>query len=135
MYSFNLFTKRYIKAKGMKITRGVISGNYKVERVGAIIESIDIPKEFPTGFYCRREKAENATVTLKKYHEETIFSDVFHIRIFEVNRDCKAEIYLPVFKAPSEKEEMVIHLINPSEEDKVVDHCRTENKVKCLKVG
>ncbi|XP_053406153.1 ankyrin-2-like isoform X1 [Mercenaria mercenaria] len=130
MYATMLIAKssEYIQAKGMKITRHNVSQGLTVDRVGVIIHNIDIPKEFPTGFYCRREKAENATVTLKKYDEESVFSDVYHIRIFEVNRDCKTKIYLPVFKAPSEKEQMVIHFINTAEEDKVVENAIVQNK-------
>lgn len=119
----------YIKAKGMKITQANVTDRYKVERVGIIIDSIDIPREFPTGFYCRREKAENATVVLNKCSEESIFSDVFHIRIFDVYRDCNTKLLLPVFKAPSEKEQMVLHLISPAKEDRIVNQCITENKL------
>lgn len=119
----------YIKAKGMKISHRNVSQPLTIERVGVIIENIDIPREFPTGFYCRREKVENATVKLKKYEEESVFSDVFHIRIFETNRDCKTTMYLPVFKAPSEKEQLVIHFINVAEEDMVVDNATVRNQI------
>ena len=114
----------------MKITRRNVSQPLTIDRVGVIIETIDIPKEFPTGFYCRREKAENSTVTLKKHEEESVFSDVFHIRIFETNRDCKTTLFLPLFKAPSDKEQLVIHFLNVAEEDKVVDNATERNKVK-----
>jgi hypothetical protein len=113
----------------MKISHRNVSQPLTIERVGVIIENIDIPREFPTGFYCRREKVENATVKLKKYEEESVFSDVFHIRIFETNRDCKTTMYLPVFKAPSEKEQLVIHFINVAEEDMVVDNATVRNQV------
>ncbi|XP_052794551.1 uncharacterized protein LOC128227765 [Mya arenaria] len=111
----------YVMAKGMKLTKRMVSRPYRVDRVGVLIEHIDLPGSFPTGFYCRRERAENATVTLQDNIEESIFSDVFHIRIYDVNRDCHAKIYLPIYKLPSDKEEVLIRFINCNFKPKRVD--------------
>ncbi|XP_052795384.1 uncharacterized protein LOC128228245 isoform X2 [Mya arenaria] len=119
----------YIQAKGMKISRRQVEKAMKIERVGVIITKFDIPGEFPTGFYCRREKAENSSMSLPQHAEETVLSDVFHIRVFEVNKDCPAVIHLPLYKAPSEKEQMVLRFINCKDEDRSVEACVTENKV------
>ncbi|KAL4227593.1 hypothetical protein ACF0H5_013036 [Mactra antiquata] len=121
-----------IKAKGLKIKRRDVTQPTKIDRVGIIIESIDIPKEFPTGFYCRREKTENSSVPLPKPEEESVFSDVFHIRIFEVNRDCPTKILLPVYRAPSDKEQMVIRNVYQNDMT-VVDTVEIRNKMNyCL---
>ncbi|XP_052794595.1 uncharacterized protein LOC128227786 [Mya arenaria] len=111
----------YVMAKGMKLTKKMVSRPYRVDRVGVIIDHIDLPGRFPTGFYCRRERAESATVTLQDNTEESIFSDVFHIRIYDVNRDCQAKLYLPIYKLPSDKEEMLIRFINCNFKPKRVD--------------
>lgn len=100
-----------------------------VDRVGVVLEKFDIPEEFPTGFYCRREKTENATIALKKIKEESLISDIFYIRIFEVNRDCPVQINLPLYKAPTDKEQMVLRFYNCSLEDRTVDECVLQNKV------
>ncbi|XP_052794552.1 uncharacterized protein LOC128227766 isoform X1 [Mya arenaria] len=116
----------YVMAKGMKLTKRMVSRPYRVDRVGVVIDHIDLPGRFPTGFYCRRERAESATVTLQDHTEESIFSDVFHIRIYDVNRDCHAKFYLPIYKLPSDKEEMLIRFINCSFKPKRVDAMQIE---------
>lgn len=131
MYSTMLLAMHagYIKAKGMKISQKTVSSPLKIDRVGLVIEAIDIPKEFPTGFYCRRERAENSSVTVKKYAEENVFSDVFHIRIFEVNRDCKAKLNFPLYRPPSGKEELVVRFLNDAGQDITLRNWETKNKV------
>jgi len=99
-------------AKGMKLSRKMVQRPFVVDRVGLIIQSLDLPERIPAGFYCRRERAENATVDLPSYTEESMLSDVFHIRIYDCMRDCKTTIYLPIYKLPSEKEEMIMRFIN-----------------------
>lgn len=135
MYSTMLLavSAGYIKAKGLKITRSDVAQPYRLDRVGVVIDSIDIPQEFPTGFYCRREMAENSTVPLQKFEEESVYSDVFHIRIFDVNRNCKANIYLPLYRLPSEKELLVIRFISSSYDldDQVLNEWETVNQVHC----
>lgn len=123
------YNDRYIKAKGLKVSRKQLTKSMHIERVGIILEKFDIPKEFPAGFYCRREKVENATVVLKTVEGETVLSDVFHIRIFEVNRDCPAQINLPMYKAPTDKEEIVLRFVNSTLEDRCIETCVFENKV------
>lgn len=90
----------------------MIQSPHVVDRVGLIIQSLDLPDKTTAGFYCRRERAENATVDVPFYDEESMLSDVFHIRIYDCNRDCKMTIYLPIYKLPSEKEEIIIRFIN-----------------------
>lgn len=92
-----------------------------IERVGVVLEKFDIPRHFPTGFYCRREKTENATIKLKKLEDESVHSDVFHIKIFEINRDCPALINLPIYKVPSDKEQLVLRFFNCALEDRPID--------------
>ncbi|KAH3840957.1 hypothetical protein DPMN_114415, partial [Dreissena polymorpha] len=118
-----------IRAKGIKITREQVAKPYPVDRVGVIIASIDIPTEFPTGFYCRREKVENSTIQISKREEEAVISDVYHIRIFEVNRNCVATIQLPVYRLPSEKEQMMLRFIESAPEDRPLDNFITNNKM------
>ena len=103
-----------------------------VDRVGVMLEKFDIPREFPTGFYCRREKTENATINVRKIKEETLFSDIFHLRIFEVNRDCPVHINLPLYKPPSEKEQMILRFYNCPLEDRTIDECIMNNQVRCI---
>lgn len=100
-----------------------------MERVGIVIKSIDIPKEFPTGFYCRREIAEKSAVRLKEFEEESVFSDIFHIRIFDVNRSCRTKIYLPIYRKPSSKEELVIRFIDYETKTESISQWDTFNKV------
>lgn len=119
----------------MKISRQQYTPSMVVDRVGVVLEKFDIPREFPAGFYCRREKAENATIQLKKFDEESIFSDVFHIRIFEVNRDCPVHINLPLYKAPSDKEQMVLRFYNCALEDREIDEGVVVNKVKRVRTS
>ncbi|WAQ98591.1 ANR31-like protein [Mya arenaria] len=124
--SLQVYATLYVMAKGMKLTKRMVSRPYRVDRVGVVIDHIDLPGRFPTGFYCRRERAESATVTLQDHTEESIFSDVFHIRIYDVNRDCHAKFYLPIYKLPSDKEEMLIRFINCSFKPKRVDAMQIE---------
>lgn len=135
MYSTMLIAMSagYIKAKGQKITLKDVSKPLKIDRVGVIIDKIDIPKEFPTGFYCRRERGENSVVTLKNYTDESIYSDVFHIRIYEVNRDCTAKLKLPLYRPPSDKEELVIRFINSGKPDVTLNEWETLERIHyCL---
>lgn len=89
--------------------------------MGIILESIDLPVTFPTAFYCRREKSENTTVAFETFEDEKIFSDIFHIKVSDVNRDCKARIYLPLYVAASDNEEIVLRFKNCADEDHVAD--------------
>lgn len=122
-------TSGFILAKGLKITKDVVSEPLKIDRVEIILESIDIPREFPTGFYCRRERPENATVEIKKFKDEHVFSDVFHIRIFDVSRDCHAKILLPLYKLPSDKEQLVMRFINQEREDEIIKETVSKSKI------
>lgn len=128
-FLFSIISDRLIRAKGMKITRKDVTKPMVVDRVGVVLAKFDIPKGFPTGFYCRREKTENTTIKLRKIEEESVFSDVFHIRLFEVNRDCDVQINLPLYRAPTEKEQLVLRFYNCPLEDEPIDEYITENKV------
>jgi len=123
---------RNIKAKALKIARKDFIQNMIIDRVGVMLEKFDIPREFPTGFYCRREKTENATINVKKIEEETLFSDIFHLRIFEVKRDCPVHINLPLYKPPSEKEQMILRFYNCPLEDRTIDKCVIYNNVRVI---
>lgn len=101
----------------------------EVDRVGVVLKKFDIPAKLPVGFYCRRERAENATAQLQNIDDEHVFSDVFFLRIFETNRDCKAVIYLPLYKHASDKTELVLRLMDSENADKVVGRCTKENQV------
>lgn len=116
----------------MKISRKDYKQSMVIDRVGVVLEKFDIPKEFPTGFYCRREKTENATIQLKKIDEESVFSDIFHIRMFDVNRNCPVQINLPLYKAPTDKEQMVLRFYNCQLDDRQVDECIVQNGVCIL---
>lgn len=111
----------FIKAKGLKITHEFISKPQTIDRVDIILESLDLPRGFHAAFYCRREKSENTTMNFKIFEDERTFSDIFHIKISDVNRDCKAKIYLPLYVPPSDKEIMVLRFMNCAEEDRVVE--------------
>lgn len=113
----------------MKISKKEYKQSMVIDRVGVVLEKFDIPKEFPTGLYCRREKTENATIKLNKIEGESVLSDIFHIRIFEINRECPAQINLPLYKVPTEKEQMVLRFYNCPLEDVPIDECIIQNKV------
>ena len=121
-----------IKAIGKKISRKEFNKPLYIDRVGVILERFDIPKEFPTGFYCRREKVENTSVALKKLEDESVHSDVFHLKIFDVNRDCPVQINLPIYKAPTEKEQLHLRFFNGPLEDRPVDDVVTDNNVRII---
>ena len=124
---FDLF--RFIKAKGLKITHEFASQPQTIERVDIILESIDLPRGFHAAFYCRREKPENTFVHFKTVEDEKTFSDIFHIKISDVNRDCRAKIYLPLYVPPSDKEEMILRFINCADEDRNANECIVRNGV------
>ena len=90
---------------------------------------MEIPAVFPTAFYCRREKAENTTVQFEPVQDEKFFSDIFHIKVSDVNRDCPAKIYLPLYVPPSDMEELVLRFMNCADDDHVVDQCMVREGV------
>lgn len=122
-------TFRHIKAKGMKVSYQQTQQPLRVERVAVVLHKLDIPEGLPVGFYCRRELAENATVPLPVHEEEKVVSDVFHIRVFDVSRDCPAVVHLPLYKVASEKEQLVLRFIDSAFEDRPVDGVITGKKV------
>ncbi|XP_052283247.1 uncharacterized protein LOC127880061 [Dreissena polymorpha] len=117
-----------IRAIGTKLTRVEMEKPNLLVRVGVIVAHLDIPEGFHTGIYCRREKVEHATVEIPHLEEEFTFEDVYHIRVFDVNQDCKALLYLPVYQAPSEKEEMVVRFLGGKYDDFVADEYATTGK-------
>ncbi|XP_052281533.1 uncharacterized protein LOC127878994 [Dreissena polymorpha] len=119
----------YIMANGLKIRRTDLRDNlFLVERVGIIVRKFDFPVELPSvGFYCRREKAENTSIELPPYQEETVFSDIFHIRLFDAMRDCGATLYLPLYQCPSDKEEVVLRYLNSDIPDRPMSQYIEQN--------
>ena len=87
---------------------------------------------FPAAFYCRREKSENTTVIFKPVEDEKFFSDIFHIKVSDVNRDCVAKIYLPLYVVPSDMEEMVLRFRDCADEDHVAGQCVVREGVSKL---
>ena len=104
----------------MQITPDSVTSPLHIDRVGLIIESIDLPKEFPTTFYCRRERSENSSVPVKTREEEYVCSDVFHVQVSDVMRDVKTRLYVPIYGMPPEKEELVLRFLGHDEVDKVI---------------
>ncbi|KAH3830562.1 hypothetical protein DPMN_103807 [Dreissena polymorpha] len=117
-----------IKAKGTKITRAEMEKGIQLHRVGVIVAQLDIPERFPTGIYCRRERVEHATVKIPHLEEEFSFGDVYHIRVFDVNQDCKALLFLPLYEAPSGNEQMIVRFLCGNYDDFVADEYVTNGK-------
>ena len=98
-------------------------------RVGVIVVYLDVPEGLHTCIYCRRENVEHATVKIPHLEEEFSFGDVYHIRVFDVNQDCKALLYLPLYEAPSKKEQIIVRFLWGKYDDFVADEYVTSGKV------
>ena len=104
-----------------------MSKPYQLDRVGVIIQDMYVEPNNPASLYCRREKSENSSVVLKPEAEEYIFSDVFHFQLSDVIKECPIKLYLPLYEAPSEKEELVVRFVKstPDNNDKMVNGVTT----------
>jgi len=121
---------RSIAAKGTKLSREEVEAGVMLDRVNVIIAYIDLPDTSPIHIYCRRERIENATVEVEKIEGEVAISDVYHLKIFNVKRECTTVLFLPLYQAVSDKEEMVLRFIDCDFDDMVIDEYLTDKKVQ-----
>ena len=114
----------------MKISHTEVSKPRKIERVGIIIENIDLPTDFPTTFYSRREKSEVSSIKFIPEQDEEIVSDMFHVRVSHVHNNIEARILIPVYSKPRDEEEMVVKFILGTGKVQVIDDFILEQEVK-----
>ena len=114
------------------MSRDLVAQPFTVDRTDVIIDHIDIPSKMIPSFYCRREKVENSSVNVGRFEQEQVLSDVFFIRITECNRECPTKLYIPLYSAKSDKEELVLRFLNSEEETQgpiTIEKAHTEHKV------
>lgn len=116
-----------IRSQGLKLGQKDVQNPRIIERLDLTIEEMDLPPDFPTTFYFRREFSENSTVVIRKNDEDEIVSDVYHIRVKDGYREFNTRITIPAYRAPSEKETMSVVFLQENGERNFVSYEREQN--------
>ena len=119
----------------MKLTNSSARQVHYIDRVGIVMErvdNVDVPNHSPASFYCRRETPELASMPLKHFQDEHVFSDLFFLLVANVREPCPASFLLPLQGAPSVKEELMLRFINSGDSDRKVDDLITRDQVSLV---